>query len=195
MTKSKIMSLALASVMALSLAVPAFAAPVDSAGGNSGDIPVKVTAEAPTFSVTMPTAFTINVAADGTVTCPDTLQIVNGSAGAVKVSGITVAAAHDSGWTVSGYDNDFSQYAVNSKHLGMEIVKQKTNDEGGITADLTQFKNDQGDNFMWAGTGNGITSAQHNTIAVPYAAKVSASTQAEQGVTAANVVFTVAWNE
>lgn len=195
MNMRKMLTGALACAMALSMSVPAFAADVETAGGNSGDIPVKVTAAAPTFRVTMPTAFTINVAADGTVTTADNLEITNLSNGAVKVTDMTAAAAD--GWHIKDYQNDFGQYAVDSKMLGLSILANDTNDDGGIDFDAATFVNDNdpADNFMWSGSGANGQAAVHNKIALPYEARVSANSAELTDVTAANVVFTVAWNQ
>ena len=193
MNMRKMLTGALACAMALSMSVPAFAADVETAGGNSGNIPVKVTAAAPTFRVTMPTAFTINVAADGTVTTAKNLEITNLSNGAVKVTAMAATAAD--GWTIKDYENDFGQYAVDSKMLGLSIRENDTHDEGGIDFAAETFVNDQGDNFMWSGSGANGQAAVHNKIALPYEARVSANSAALTDATAANVVFTVAWNQ
>ena len=195
MNMRKMLTGALACAMALSMSVPAFAANVDTAGGNSGEIPVKVTAAAPVFKVTMPTAFTIDVTADGNVTTADNLEITNLSNGAVKVTDMTAAAAAADGWHIKAYENDFGQYAVDSKMLGLSILGNDTTDEGDIEFDAATFVNDQGDNFMWSGSGANGQAAVHNKIPLHYAARVSANSAALNDATAANVVFTVAWNQ
>ena len=190
---NRFMGIALALVMALSLCVPAFAADVTMSGNTSGEIPVKVTTEADiTFKVTMPTAFSIAVDKDGTVTTANNLQITNLSAGAVKVAGMAIAGANS--WEIKDYDDNFLSYAVNSKVYGMSILGQDTNASGGIDTDLTKFVNDNNDNYMWAGMGNAQAVA-HNTIALPYTARVAAQNTALADAVIGNVVFTVAWYE
>lgn len=64
----KTLALVLALVMAVSMmAVGATAAEVTTAG-STGEVPVKLTVEGATFSVTVPTELPISVAADGTYT-------------------------------------------------------------------------------------------------------------------------------
>lgn len=188
----KFLSVALALVMALSLSIPAFAADIEAADGSAA-VPVTVTTPENgdlTFKVTMPTAMPIAVDKDGVVTVADNLQIENLSAGAVKVSNMSIAGAN--GWATADYDTNFGKYAVNSAILAMEILEQKTTGADAIAFDATKFVNDSGDNYMWAGIGNGETAA-HNTIALPYAAKVAAQNTPISGTTVADVTYTVAW--
>ena len=58
----------LSAVLAMSIASPALADTVTTAGANSS-VPVQVSSTAPNFNVTVPTGLPVAVAADGTVTC------------------------------------------------------------------------------------------------------------------------------
>ena len=56
---------------------------------------VNLDVEAPTFSVTVPTALPINVDANGEVTTSSDAKIVNNSHGSVIVTNVTVTGKND----------------------------------------------------------------------------------------------------
>lgn len=184
----KFISAALALVMALSLCVPAFAADITTSGGNS-EVPVHVTSvgDGLTFKVTMPTAIEIAVTSDGSATV-SAATITNKSAGAVQVTGMTIAAA--SGWAIRDYNSNFNSYAVNTKALGMTVNGLATTGADAIAFSKDAFKNDNAESYMWAGIAG---DAVHNTVDLTMAAKLPAQADTLSGETAANIVFTVAW--
>lgn len=193
MNMRKMLTGALACAMALSMSVPAFAADVETAGGNSGDIPVTVTAEAPTFRVTMPASFNIHVDANGTVTMAETYAITNQSNGAVDVKGMTASAA-GSYTLVDFTDHQFSGDKVNARNLGLSINGYETNADGGIDFDdNSMMQNALDENYMWTGVAANDQEVKNNVIDLDVDARVSAFNAAVDSETAANVVFTVGW--
>ena len=111
----KIISSLLVLCLCLSVAVPAFATDLTTAGGNSS-VPVTLTSTAATFSVTVPTALPITVAADGSVTTADDVKIINNSPGAVKVTNMTISSDD---WTEVNYD---TIDAVSYTHLTLPTM-------------------------------------------------------------------------
>lgn len=193
MKRKSILCAVLSLCLVSALSVSAFAADITAAGGGAS-IPVQVTTgtggDSPLlFRVTMPTAISVNMTKDGEVTAA-VGDIVNGSAGTVKVSDLTIQAAH--GWEVDNFDSQFGKLPVDSNHIGLSINGCKTTGADAIAFDGSAFKNDNGDAYMWAGTGNG-ESAANNSIDLQADAKLSAHSTALSGVTAANVTFTVSW--
>lgn len=118
-TASLLMSSAL---IASALGMSAFAANDVSAPG-AGTTPVTVTAEASTFNVTVPTAIPLAVKADGTVTVPENVEIINNSSGPVKVTSV---AMNNSAWSMTDYNGgDRAKLAaakVGSKKLGLSLT-------------------------------------------------------------------------
>lgn len=189
----KFASMAMALVMALSMAtVPAMAADI-SAAGSSAEVPVQVTTTGTaTFKVTLPTALPVSVDANGKVTVADDVKITNGSAGAVEVSNMTIAGANE--WSIVDYDGtDYGSYPVGSQILGMDILGNQTTGADAIDFDGVTFVNDNGEAFMWAGVGDDDFVAAHNTIGLDYDAKVVAQSAEMSADTVANVTLTVAW--
>ena len=102
----KILAAILALTMVFTLGVTAFADNSISTAGGTSSVPVKLTTSAAVFSVTVPTAFPVNVASDGTVTVADNLEITNNSKGQIKVTGVTVTGKN--GWSLVAFDKDFT---------------------------------------------------------------------------------------
>lgn len=193
----KLGSILMAAVMCLSLSVPAFAAEI-AADNGTGEVPVVVTTEENgdlLFKVTLPTAFAVDVDANGAVTTATNLKVTNGSAGAVDLKKVEITGANE--WALADFDGNFGKYGVGQKVIGMEINGCKTADTATGTAytfaDLAGFKNDQNETYMWAAVGNGIT-AEHHEMALTYDAKIPGQNSTQSGVTVANVVFTAGWH-
>lgn len=193
MNMRKMLTGALACAMALSMSVPAFAADVGESGGNSGNIPVNVEAEAPTFRVTMPASFNIHVDANGNVNMAETYAITNQSNGAVDVKDMTASAAGEYK-LVDFTDHQFSGDKVNARNLGLSINGYETNDGGGIDFDdNSMMQNAADENYMWTGVAANDQEVKNNVIDLDVDARVSAFNAAVDSETAANVVFTVGW--
>lgn len=184
-TASLLMSSAL---IASALGMSAFAANDVSAPG-AGTTPVTVTAEASTFNVTVPTAIPLTVKADGTVTVPENVEIINNSSGPVKVTSV---AMNNSAWSMTDYNGgDRAKIAaekVGSKKLGLSLTakgeKEASNTDGNQSFApsqwLMQGKDGGADNAKLPITVGAIATANDTAISV--------------AETAANVIFTLAWD-
>lgn len=157
---------------------------------NNSSAPVTLTAAASTFNVTVPTSIPLVVGADSKVTSPSDVKIINNSAGPVKVTAI---AMNDGVWTMTDYNGgDRSKLAaekVGSNKLGLSLTA------GGNT--VASSKNGSQspaiDSTKWRITGK---NTGNNGLPITVGAIASAvSTKIENAVTAANVVFTVAWDK
>lgn len=156
---------------------------VDTATG-AADVPITVTRDAPTFSVTVPTSMPISVGADGKVTTAGDVTIKNNSSRSVCVKSVVINAA--SGWTLAKFDKAaMRNEAIDAKKLGFSMTMGtqtaattttgKTETIGSYTAsDITIDADSQ-----LAITYDGVIPTQVNGIA--------ADTQA------ASVIFTVDW--
>lgn len=157
---------------------------------GTGSTPVTLTAAASTFNVTVPTSIPLVVGADSKVTSPSGVKIINNSAGLVKVTAI---AMNDGTWTMTDYNGgDRSKLAaekVGSNKLGLSLtaggntVASSKNGSQSPAIDSTKWR------IAGKNTGN-------NGLPITVGAIASAvSTKIENAVTAANVVFTVAWDK
>ncbi len=184
-TASLLMSSAL---IASALGMSAFAANDVSAPG-AGTTPVTVTAEASTFNVTVPTAIPLAVKADGTVTVPENVEIINNSSGPVKVTSV---AMNNSAWSMTDYNGgDRAKLAaakVGSKKLGLSLTakneSEASNKDGNQTFSPTKW--------LMQGKDGGTANAKLPiTVGAIATANDTAISVAE---TAANVIFTLAWD-
>lgn len=176
----KFVSLVLALSCITALAVPAFAADINTAGGTgSADVPLTV--EAPTFSVTVPMQLPITVDADGAVTTATDAAIVNKSHGMVQVSNVTVTGANS--WALVDFETNMGAVAVNSKKIALKLNGDVTGIDGafGFTA------------ANWPTIAAKNDADTTDEMAIVYDAKVPAQSTAVDGTTVANVVFTVGW--
>ena len=179
----KLMSLALALVLSLALAAPAAAADVGTSG-NAGTVPVTISAEATTFSVTVPTSIPLNVDANAAVTCANNLKIINNSAGPVEVTGISV---QNSAWSIVSFNggnrSSLASEKVNSNKLGIALTPN-----GGtqIATSVTGNQNLTLPEDQWVIPAGGNLPFECAGIATAVSASAS-------NVEAAKVVFTLAW--
>lgn len=184
-TASLLMSSAL---IASALGMSAFAANDVSAPG-AGTTPVTVTAEASTFNVTVPTAIPLAVKADGTVTVPENVEIINNSSGPVKVTSV---AMNNSAWSMTDYNGGsrakIAAEKVGSKKLGLSLTAKNeaeaSNKDGNQTFSPTKW--------LMQGEDGGTANAKLPiTVGAIATANDTAISVAE---TAANVIFTLAWD-
>ena len=184
-TASLLMS---STLIASALGMSAFAANDVSAPG-AGTTPVTVTAEASTFNVTVPTAIPLAVKADGTVTVPENVEIINNSSGPVKVTSV---AMNNSAWSMTDYNGgDRAKLAaakVGSKKLGLSLTAKNeaeaSNKDGNQTFSPTKW--------LMQGKDGGTANAKLPiTVGAIATANDTAISVAE---TAANVIFTLAWD-
>ena len=157
---------------------------------GTGSTPVTLTAAASTFNVTVPTSIPLVVGADSKVASPSDVKIINNSAGPVKVTAI---AMDDGVWTMTDYNGgDRSKLAaekVGSNKLGLSLTA------GGNTVASSKSGSQSPaiDSTKWRITGK---NTGNNELPITVGAIASAvSTKIENAVTAANVVFTVAWDK
>ena len=177
----KVLSMGLGLTLLISLAIPVFAAELNTAGGDSS-VPVTLTSTAATFSVTVPTALPITVSADGTVTTANDVKIINNSPGAVKVTNMTISSGE---WTEVDYDTiDVAALQTDSHVLAMNINGDKTTGDNAITFTPANWPKMDGKN---AGT--------TDELPITYDAKLSIQTAENNDVTIATVVFTIGWDK
>ena len=172
----KILSLSLALLLLCSATVmPAHAADINTAGGSQ-TVPVVLSVEAATFSVTVPTTLPVDISATGVVTTPvDGATIVNKSAAPVAVANVTVTAVDD--WQLIDFATDPATFKVNEHKLGLKLNGVATGANGAWAFD--------------AGTWPVIaTGGQYNFT---YEAILPPQTNESNGATMANVVFTIGW--
>ena len=174
--KRKILSLLLAALMCCSLCPSAFA--------DDKTIPVKLTADEPTLSVTLPTSIPMQLKADGTVVCPTDLKIINNSSGPVEVSAITV---NETDWGLTDYNGGsrsaLSAVSIGSKKIGICFTARgnaAATDKDG-TQNLSYTKN------RWVIAG-GNSSMPINCGAIASASKGNETT------VVGSVVFTIGWS-
>lgn len=178
------LSMALATSL---MAVPAQAA-VNTAGGT-GETPVKITAEATTFDVTVPTQIALKVKADGSVEVAKNVAIINGSAGAVKVSNVEIS---NGTWTLANFNggnrSELAKEKVDSKKLGLQLTAggTKVTTDGKATTAVADPAN-----WRMDGKDAGETAAKLPITVEAIATAVSTANDA--GETAAKVVFTIGW--
>lgn len=177
----KVLSMVLGLTLLISLAIPVFAAELNTAGGDSS-VPVTLTSTAATFSVTVPTALPITVSADGTVTTANDVKIINNSPGAVKVTNMTISSGE---WTEVDYDTiDVAALQTDSYVLAMNINGDKTTADDSITFTPTNWPKMDGKNATTS-----------DELPITYDAKLSIQTAENNDVTIATVVFTIGWDK
>ena len=216
MKTKKILSLALAGVMALALAVPAFATSGPAEGGST-TIPVTINATATTFDVTLPTAFPTTIDPDTGESVPTSIPIINNSSAPIKVSTIVVnnhiqsSGQDEAGsWKLAEYSADRRQDEVDAKKIGISLTPTGgtalTTVDGDEASQALQTLLDDntataGDWEIAAATGISVDDSGDKTVAHParldisyqtYASPLSATVTNEQ---VASIVITVAWNK
>lgn len=205
MLNKKIASAAMSAFMAMAMTATSFAAGGAATGLNAGKaektIPVKISADATVFDVTVPTAFPVTMdPTTGAVTPAENTTITNNSYGSIKVSNIKVNKAGD--WKLAAYDTDMSKEAVDANKIGVQITPQggAQGSKGTALATTDADANTQTLLDDTAGTAaewiiNGKDAAdQSNELTVLYNANASAVSQAITNATVANIVVTVSWN-
>ena len=169
---TQVLSAALAAVSAISIVSPALAVQVS---GDRQNVPIELTVEKPTFSVTMPTGLPVAVDAAGKVYCSTNATIKNNTFGQVKVSNVAIEG--NASWSVAAWDTDMQKEKVNTAKIAMQL-------NGGITTAA-------GYDFQ---PSNFPVMDGHSSMSLTYDAKLPAQTKVIGGDTVANVVFTVGWN-
>lgn len=119
----------MALALGASLSVPALAA---VPGSNPVDLSseVDLSAAAATFSVSVPTHLSVNIAADGTVTTASNAAIVNNGNGPVKISQVKVQTKN--GWAIAPWGKDFSNTPTGTKEFTMRINGEGASESGNV---------------------------------------------------------------
>lgn len=155
-----------------------------SSSGSTGSVPVALTAEATTFSVTVPTSIPLNVDASAAVTCADNLKIINNSAGPVEVTAIAV---QNNAWSIVSFNggnrSSLASEKVNSNKLGLAL---KPSGGTQIATATTGNQNLTPTDGEWVIPAGGNLPFECAGIATAVSASAS-------NVEAAKVVFTLAW--
>ena len=207
---SKIIALCLALCMMCAFSVTAFAAEVDTSGGE-GSTPVNLTTTndglvdtdgdgipdtpgtvTPTkMSVVVPTVLPMAMSEDGVVVTADNCKIVNNSYGAVRVKSVTISAASDWNLTKFGDKSILAAEKVDSNKLGFAIAigggQQVATANDNATQQLISAPIDGC--FM-----TGIGDTTRNTVDIDYAAIVTPLSDSVTNATVANVVFVIEWD-
>lgn len=174
-------------LMLSALCTSAFATNVTAAGDAT--TPVKVTAEATTFNVTVPAGIPLTVKADGSVVVPTNIKIENNSGGPVKVTKISM---QNGAWNLTDYNGgDRSKLAaegVDTKKLGLSL----TANTNQVATSKDGDQEPTMDSTKWVI--NGKDSATHELPITVGAIASAVSAAIENDVNAANVVFTIGWN-
>lgn len=147
---------------------------------GSASVPVNVTREAATFSVTVPTTLPISVDADGNVTTATDATIINNSGAPVAVTKVELNS--QSNWTLAAYSRDILNLSVDAKQFGLQMN----------IGDKTIATSNSGTSDILSDSLNARIAKGQN-CAVTYNALFPAQTAAVSGTRIANVVFTVAW--
>lgn len=147
---------------------------------GSASVPVNVTREAATFSVTVPTTLPISVDANGNVTTATDAAINNNSGAPVAVTKVELTG--QSNWTLAAYSRDILNLPVDTRQFGLQMNiggKTVATSNSGTSDVLSDSLNAQ--------------IAKGQNCAVTYNALFPAQTAAVSDTQIANVVFTVGW--
>lgn len=147
---------------------------------GSASVPVNVTREAATFSVTVPTTLPISVDANGNVTTATDAAINNNSGAPVAVTKVELASLSD--WTLAAYSRDILNFPVDTKQFGLQMN----------IGDKTIATSNSGTSDILSDSLNARIAKGQN-CAVNYNALFPAQTAAVSDTQIANVVFTVGW--
>ena len=155
---------------------------VDPSTG-SASVPINVTREAATFSVTVPTSLPITVDADGNVTTATDAAIINNSGAPVAVKSVEVIGQNK--WEIAPYDKvAVRSLPVNTMSFGLRI------ELGGI-ASATSIN---GPSEILAYNSN-IDIDRQQKLTITYDALIPAQEKGIRDTQIANVVYTIAWEQ
>lgn len=126
----KFLSFVIALALAVSTIPAAFASEIDAEGAG-GSVPVVLTQEATSFSVTVPTALPVYVSADHEISVATDAKIINNNFGSVRVKSLTVEDLN--GWTLRKFETDFSKSKVDSYEYGLQFMGSNVNTDGSCS--------------------------------------------------------------
>ena len=169
----KIISLIMVLSILLSIGTISFNAADINKSGDSGSSKVTADIEEARFSVTVPTVLPIAVDADNNVTVADNAVVRNNNNGPVEITDISVKAT--GGWSLVGFNTDFTKRPVNTKEYGMVINATDTTSDGKILAECFSTIDGGG------------------THKVDYDGNVAIQSKATKDLHIGNVIFTIGW--
>ncbi len=176
---AKVLSLLLIGVLSAPQLTPVFATELsEEVTPSTGNVLLTVAeaAEPAVFSVTVPTSFPVFVDGYGNASTANNTAIINNSNSAVRVVDMGVGQAGS--YNIVGYEEDFSTKYLNSNQIALNINGSKTRSDGSLAFLQDAFP---------AIPAGGIQQ-------LPYAAKVTGSTDEHQDTHAANVYLTIDWH-
>ena len=180
--KKRILTGALSLAMICAISASAFAGVDINVSGGSQSVPVELTVSAATFSVTVPTALPIDVAANGVVTTADDAKIINNSHGAVRVTNMAIEGVD--AWEIVNWDSaNMSAEKVGSTKVAMTINGDKTTGDDAISFTTSNFPKM-----------DGVNDGDTDELAIVYDAKVPAQASSLSDLRVANVIFTIGWD-
>lgn len=152
---------------------------------GAADVPITVTRDAPTFSVTVPTSMPISVGADGKVTTAGNVAIENNSSRSVCVKSVVINAASD--WTLAKFDKAAMQNeAIDSKKLGFSMTIGTQHTAATTTTGQSET--------IGSYTASDITIDAGSQLAITYDGVIPTQVNGIAADTqAASVIFTVDW--
>lgn len=197
MKMKRTLSMLLALALGASMSVSAFAT---SAGQDTETtIPVRISAAATTFDVTVPTSFPTDVDPDtGDTTDATDAKITNNSSGSIVVSQIKVTKY--GAWSLADYDTDLRNADVDSNQIGIAVrpVGGRNAGEGG-TQLKTTAANANEQTLLAAANDQWVIDAKNDgdtdELTISYDTKVSPVSAALTNEQVASIVVTISWNK
>lgn len=169
----KFLSFVIALALAVSTIPAAFASEIDAEGAG-GSVPVVLTQEATSFSVTVPTALPVYVSADHEISVATDAKIINNNFGSVRVKSLTVEDLN--GWKLMSFNSNFSKSKVDSYEYGLQFMGSNVNTDGSCS--VANFSVING----------------NSSLHLDYDANISMlSNPVELNI--AKVIFVVGWND
>ncbi len=201
---TKLITLALALCMSVSMVLASSAAEIDQSGG-SGTTPVSLTTTnggigggdsgdvTPTkLNVVVPTSLPMAMSDNGTVVTATDCKIVNKSYGAVRVKTVNITAAN--GWklTAFGDKTTLAGEKVDSNKLGFSLsigggAVKSTDNSNASTQKLIQSP-------IKGCYMTGVGDSKGSSVGIEYAAIVTPLSNSVRNATIANVVIVVEWD-
>jgi len=132
--------------------------------------------EATNFSVSVPLCLPVALQSDGTITTASNASIINTGSSLIKVSAIEVTPAVD--WEIFDYADNLKASDFGLNKVALQINGNDVTTAGTVKQTVEDFRD--------------ISIA--NPVTITYNAKIPAQAESVSDVTAATVVFTLAWD-
>lgn len=192
---------------------------VDVVAGDASSV-VEITAESSFFMVSTPILLRVNMAADATMTYPDSMEDGNDGAakiinlcpnGMVAIEDVKIVEAND--YAIADWADEFENKKVNTKEFGFKLNGLEVETDGtleGFVAEATETidtvkTNDAVEDIDAEFADYTITRSNDNTVAFPvirngsvlpiyYEAKLPATSSPINNLVVGGVVFTLDFN-